>query len=121
MPVLCSSAPLHELAADTIVADAGGAATAEFLLLLSGVVQGLVVEAGRLEPFSRQVAPTWMGAIGVLTETGFAGQMRAETDVRLAVIGAEDFMRLVLGQRPVHRRVMRAVRPVATRIAVREQ
>jgi signal transduction histidine kinase len=114
-------AVIREAAADTVVAEAGKGSAGTFLLLLDGVVQGLVVEAGRLEPVSRQVAPTWMGAITVLTETGFAGEMRAETEVRLAVIEAEDFIRLVLSQRPVHRRVMRAIRPVATRIAAREQ
>ena len=50
-----------------------------------------------------------------------AGQFVADTDLRLAVVSADDFIRLVLSQRPVHRRVMRAVRPVATRIASREQ
>ncbi len=114
-------AEIREVAADTIVAEAGDADGSRFLLLLSGVVQGLVVEAGRIEPFTRQTAPTWMGAIPVLTGTGYSGQFRAETDIRLAVIEAEDFIRLALSQRPVHRRVMRAVRPMATRIAVREQ
>ena len=95
--------------------------TAEFMLLFRGVVQGLVVEAGRVEPITRQTAPTWMGAITVLTETGYAGEMRAVTDVRIAGIAAEDFTRLVTSQRPVFRRVMRAIRPVATRIAAREQ
>jgi signal transduction histidine kinase len=112
---------IRELPADAVIAEAGAAATAEFVLLLRGVVQGLVVEAGRVEPITRQVAPTWMGAITVLTETGYAGELRAATDVRIAVIEAEDFTRLVLSQRPVHRRVMRAIRPVATRIAAREQ
>jgi signal transduction histidine kinase len=114
-------AMIRELPADAVVTEAGEASTAEFVLLLRGVVQGLVVEAGRVEPITRQVAPTWMGAISVLTETGYAGEMRAATDVRIAVIEAEDFTRLVLSQRPVHRRVMRAIRPVATRIAAREQ
>ena len=114
-------AVIRELPAHAVVAERGEASAREFILLLDGVVQGLVVEAGRVEPITRQVAPTWMGAITVLTETGFGGEMRAETDVRLAVIEAEDFIRLVLSQRPVHRRVMRAIRPVATRIASREQ
>ena len=65
-------------------------------------MQGLIFEAGRLEPITRQVAPTWMGAITVLTETGFAGEMRAVTDVRIAAIAPEDFTRLALSQRPVH-------------------
>jgi signal transduction histidine kinase len=114
-------AVIRELPADAVVTEAGEARAAEFVLLFRGVVQGLVVEAGRVEPVTRQVAPTWMGAITVLTETGYAGEMRAMTDVRIAVIEAEDFTRLVLSQRPVHRRVMRAIRPVATRIAAREQ
>ena len=113
------AAEIRELPADALVADAGQ--TAEFTLLLRGVVQGLVTEAGRVEPILRQTAPTWMGAITVLTETGYAGEMRAVTDVRIAVVAAEDFTQLVLTQRPVFRRVMRAVRPVATRIAAREQ
>ncbi len=112
-------AVIRELPADGLVAEAGQ--TVEFMLLLRGVVQGLVVEAGRVEPITRQTAPTWMGAITVLTETGYAGEMRAVTDVRVAAIGAEDFTQLVTSQRPVFRRVMRAIRPVATRIAAREQ
>jgi signal transduction histidine kinase len=112
-------AEIRELPADTVVAAAGQ--IVEFMLLLRGVVQGLVVEAGRVEPITRQTAPTWMGAITVLTETGYAGEMRAVTDVRVAAIGAEDFTRLVTSQRPVFRRVMRAIRPVAARIAAREQ
>jgi signal transduction histidine kinase len=114
-------ATVRELPADTVITEAGQDATSQFVLLLRGVVQGLVIEAGKVEPITRQVAPTWMGAITVLTETAYAGEMRAVTDVRIAVIEAEDFIRLVLSQRPVHRRVMRAVRPVATRIAAREQ
>jgi signal transduction histidine kinase len=113
-------AVIRRIEPDGVVAKARRASEGVFLLL-DGVVQGLVFESGRLEPVARQVAPTWMGAVPVLTETGFAGEMRAVTDVRLAVIGAEDFTRLALSQRAVHRRVMRAIRTVTTRIAVREQ
>jgi signal transduction histidine kinase len=112
---------IRELPADALVADAGEGSTPDFILLLRGVVQGLVTEAGRVEPVTRQTAPTWMGAISVLTETRIGGELRSVTDVRLAVIDAEDFTRLVTTQRPVFRRVMRAVRPVASRIAAREQ
>lgn len=112
-------AVIREVPAGTVVAERDS--SSQFLLLLTGVIQGLIAEAGRVEPVTRQVAPTWMGAITVLTETGFGGEMRADTDVRLAVIQAEDFIQLILTQRPVHRRVMRAIRPVATQIAAREQ
>jgi signal transduction histidine kinase len=115
------AATVRTAPAGSIVAEQGDASAREFMLLLEGTVQGLIVEAGRVEPVTRQIAPTWMGAIPVLTETGFAGQMRAETDVRLAVIGSEEFIRLALSHRAVHRRIMRAIRPVASRIAAREQ
>jgi signal transduction histidine kinase len=115
------AAEIRELPPDAIVSQAGEPAAAEFVLLLRGVVQGLVVEAGRVEPVTRQYAPTWMGAISVLTETGYVGEMRAVTDVRIAVIGAEEFTDLVVSQRPVFRRVMRAIRPVTARFAAREQ
>jgi signal transduction histidine kinase len=114
-------AEIRELPPDALVAEADRAANPEFILLLRGVVQGLVTEAGRVEPILRQTAPTWMGAINVLTETGVGGELRTVTDVRIAVLSAEEFTELVLSQRPVFRRVMRAVRPVATRIAAREQ
>jgi signal transduction histidine kinase len=115
------AAVIRTAPAKAVVVEQGDARAREFILLLEGTVQGLIVEAGRVEPVTRQLAPTWMGAIPVLTETGFAGKLVAETDVRMAVIGSEDFIRLVLSHRPVHRRVMRAIRPVASRIAAREQ
>jgi signal transduction histidine kinase len=114
------AAEIRELPADALVAEAQDSIP-EFMLLLRGVVQGLVTEAGRVEPITRQTAPTWMGAISVLTDTRIGGELRAVTDVRLAVVDGEDFTRLVTSQHPVFRRVMRAVRPVATRIAAREQ
>ena len=75
-------AEIRELPPDALVADAGQASPPDFMLLLRGVVQGLVTEAGRVEPITRQTAPTWMGAISVLTETRIGGEMRAVTEVR---------------------------------------
>ncbi len=113
-------AEIREVPPETVVARPRDASAGVFLLL-EGVVQGSVFESGRVEPITRQVAPTWMGAITVMTETGFAGEMRALTDVRMAVIGPDDFTRLALSQQSVHRRVMRAVRTVSARNAIREQ
>jgi signal transduction histidine kinase len=113
-------AVIREFAPEEVVAEARDASAGVFLLL-SGTIQGLVFESGRLEPVTRQVAPTWMGAITAMTETGFAGEMRAVTDVRLAAITPADFTALALTQRSVHRRVMRAVRTVSARTAAREQ
>ena len=98
------------------------AANPEFILLLRGVVQGLVTEAGRVEPITPPDGADLDGRDHRADRDGRTrGEMRAVTDVRIAVISAEDFTELVLSQRPVFRRVMRAVRPVATRIAAREQ
>ncbi len=113
-------AVIRRFQADEVLARPKDASAGVFLLL-DGVVQGLIFEAGRLEPVTRQVAPTWMGAITAMTETGFAGEMRAVTDGRIAVITPEDFTGLALTERSVHRRVMRAVRTVSARNAVREQ
>jgi signal transduction histidine kinase len=111
---------IREVPPDTVVAEPQDA-SAGVILLLDGMLQGLIFESGRLEPVIRQVAPTWIGAITAMTETGFAGEMRSITPVRMAVIAPEDFTQLALTQRPVHRRVMRAVRTVSARTAVREQ
>jgi signal transduction histidine kinase len=113
-------AVIRNAKADEVVAEAGDVAAGVFLLL-DGIMQGLIFESGRLEPVTRQVAPTWMGAITAMTETGYAGQMRAVTDARMAVIAPEEFTDLALTQRSVHRRVMRAIRTVSARTAVREQ
>jgi signal transduction histidine kinase len=113
-------AVMKEFKTDTVVAEAGDASAGVFLLL-EGELQGLVFESGRLEPVVHQVAPTWIGAITAMTETGFAGEMRATTDVRMAMIAPEDFRRLAMTQRSVHRKVMQAVRTVSTRVAAREQ
>ena len=103
-----------------IVAEAGGAAAGVFLLL-DGVVQGMIFESGRLEPVTRQVAPTWMGAITAMTETGYAGQMRAMTDVRMAVIAPEDFTDVVLDAESGPPQGDASGPAVSARTAVREQ
>jgi signal transduction histidine kinase len=92
-----------------------------FYLVLEGTIQALVVHDGRTEPGGRHVAPTWMGAIPILTEMPIAVRMQAETPVRVAIVGIEDFTTLALEQRPVHRRIMRQVRPVVGRITATEQ
>ena len=66
-------AVIRERPPDAVLAGAH-APDAGVFLLLKGVVQGLIFEAGRLEQVARQVAPTWMGAITTMTETGFAGR-----------------------------------------------
>jgi signal transduction histidine kinase len=91
------------------------------ILLLEGMVQALLEQNGRAEPVGQHHAPTWMGAIAVLTEAPMGVTMQAETPLRIAVIPPDEFFELVLDQRSVHRRMMRQVRPVIGRMTSIEQ
>ncbi len=90
-------------------------------LLLAGEAQALLVEGARSEPVGRQYAPTWMGAIAVMTRRTLAVRMQAETRCRVAMIPAAEFRALAERQAEVAQRVMRQVGPVASRITVIEQ
>jgi len=99
-----------------------GQGSDRFIVLLEGTIESQIVDdSGRAEPTGDHIAPTWLGAIPVLTEMPFGGRLRAKTAIRLAVIGAPDFTDLVLRHRPVHRRIMHQVRPVVSRITQLEQ
>jgi signal transduction histidine kinase len=91
------------------------------LLLLEGTAQGMLVNGAREEPIGRQEAPTWIGAIAVLTRGKLGVRMAAETPCRLALIPADDFRRLALAQPAIHERVMAQVGPVMSRITGLEQ
>jgi signal transduction histidine kinase len=90
-------------------------------LLLEGEAVVVLVEGDRLEPVGRQLAPTWMGAIAVLTGGPLGVTMKAETPSRVALVPADDFRRLAFAQPAVHQRVMRQVAPVMSRITGMEQ
>jgi signal transduction histidine kinase len=91
------------------------------ILLLDGIVRSLMIEHGRVEPVGRQRAPTWMGAIAVLTGGPLGVRMQAETAGRVALIEPADFNRLALAHAGVHRRVMQQVAPVVSRLTAMEQ
>ena len=76
---------------------------------------------GRPEPLGRQVAPTWIGAISVLTEDPLPVRIVAETPCRMAIIAADEFLRLVFTQQAVHQTVIRQIAPVMQRLAGIEQ
>jgi len=90
-------------------------------LLLEGEAQALLVNQGRTEPVGRHRAPTWMGAIAVLTGGSLGVRMQAETACRMAVVAPEDFRRLAFAQPELHRRVMRQVAPVMSKVTEMEQ
>ena len=111
--------PRH-LAPGEVIAEQGEEMTA-VQLLLEGQAQALMLDNGRSEPVGRQRAPTWMGAIAVLTGGPFGVRMQAETPCRLAVVVADDFRRLAFAQPSIHRRVMQQVAPVTNRVVAMEQ
>jgi signal transduction histidine kinase len=90
-------------------------------LLLEGESLVVQVEGDRHEPVGRQSAPTWMGAIAVLTGGPLGVLMKAETHCRVALIPAKDFRRMAFTQEAVHQRVMQQVAPVMSRITGMEQ
>ena len=90
-------------------------------LLLEGEAQALMLDHGRSEPVGRQRAPTWMGAIAILTGGPLGVRMQADTPCRLAVVPSEDFRRLAFAQPSIHRRVMQQVAPVTSRVTAIEQ
>jgi signal transduction histidine kinase len=91
------------------------------LLLLDGTIGTYLPDPdGRMEPTGRHHAPTWLGAISVLTGGLLGVQARAETACAVARIPAEDFRRLAFAHVAVHDRVMRQVAPVMSRVSAIE-
>jgi signal transduction histidine kinase len=113
-------AQVSETQPGDVIAEAGELPPG-FHLLLQGTCRAVRVEDGRVEPVGTHVAPTWMGAIPVLTENQYGVRMQCETPCLLALIPSEAFLELVLSQRAVHRRILRQFGPVMSRIAAIEQ
>jgi signal transduction histidine kinase len=113
-------AHVRQLAAGEIIAEQGEG-PAGLQLLLAGRAQAFILAEGKSEPVGHHVAPTWMGAIAVLTGGSLGVRMQAETDCRVAIVESEDFKRLAFAQPTIHQRVMRQVAPVMSRVTEREQ
>jgi signal transduction histidine kinase len=91
-------------------------------LLLAGTARSYMRDGrGHAEPLKRHPAPTWIGAVSVLTDEPTPLCIMAETDCRVGLIPPDEFRRLALAQPPVHRRVMAAVGPVIGRLTAIEQ
>ncbi len=106
--------PLDAAAGDVLIDQ--GADPRGLLLLLEGRGQALLVDGERAEPVGIQVAPTWIGAIAVLTGGPMGVRMEAQTACHLAVVEPTDFRRLVFAHPAVHQRVMQQVAPVMSRV-----
>jgi signal transduction histidine kinase len=113
-------AHVRHLAAGEIIVEQGEGPRG-LQLLLSGRAQAFILAEGKSEPVGHHLAPTWMGAIAVLTGGSLGVRMQAETDCRVAIVESEDFKRLAFAQPSIHQRVMRQVAPVMSRVTEREQ
>jgi len=103
------AAELRELQPGAELAENGEGIPA-FHLILSGSLEGYALNSSaRGDPVGIHSAPTWIGAVSVLTHALSQVRMLAITDVTVAVI------ELVRSQRPVFDRIMRQVRPVVAR------
>jgi signal transduction histidine kinase len=91
------------------------------ILLLEGQALTVMTNRGAAEPMGHQVAPTWIGAISVLTEDPLPVRIVAETPCRLAIVPAGEFMRLLFAQKAVHQTVIRRIAPVLQRMGGIEQ
>jgi signal transduction histidine kinase len=89
--------------------------------LLEGTLQTFARSGDRFEAVGHQYAPTWIGAVPILTEMAMTVRLVAATPARLALIPSEAFRRLALAHPPVHRRIMRQVRPVVARATAMQQ
>lgn len=115
-----AAATVREVPAGTVIAEPDGVPIGA-QLLLEGQVQSLLVDGTRTEPVGNQHAPTWMGAIAVLSDALLYVRMRTTTACRIALVGGERFRALAFAHPAVHRRVMQQVAPVMGRLASVEQ
>jgi signal transduction histidine kinase len=110
----------HDTVAGEVLAEQGEPPPG-VLLLLAGTADALAIHGARIEPVGRQRAPTWMGAIAILTGGPLGVRMQVDEPGRVALIPPEDFRRLALSTPAVHQRVMHQVAPVMSRITAMEQ
>jgi signal transduction histidine kinase len=98
-----------------------GEPSAGLTLLLEGRIEMLAPDGEVEARQGIQLAPTWIGAIPSLLEAPAAITMRAETEIRYALVETETFIELVMADRAIFRRLMLAMKPVLLRISQRQQ
>jgi len=91
------------------------------ILLLAGSALTQLASRGTPEPLGHQLAPTWIGAISVLTGDPLPVRIVAESACRLAIVPSAEFLRLIFTQQAVHQTVIRQVAPVMQRLGGIEQ
>ena len=79
----------YRVEAGEVIAEQGEA-PGGLQLLLDGEARALLVNQGQTEPVGHHRAPTWMGAIAVLTGGSLGARMQAETSCRMGVPGSNE-------------------------------
>ncbi|HEY6759581.1 MAG TPA: ATP-binding protein [Baekduia sp.] len=102
--------------ADEVIAEED-ASPRGLMLLLEGRVRMFKLADDRYEPIGGMRAPTWMQAIAALTEAPIGVRHQAETDCVIGLVPLAAFTDLALSHRSVHRKIMKAIGPVTTRLA----
>jgi signal transduction histidine kinase len=115
-----AAARLHEAAPGELIVEEQEHVPG-LILLLEGTATTHLTGRGRVEPVGRQIAPTWIGAISVLTEDPLPVRIVAESTCRLAIVESGEFLRLMFAQRAVHQTVIRRIAPVMQRLGGLEQ
>jgi CRP-like cAMP-binding protein len=113
------AATMHEGAPGERISEYGQ--PGRLILLLEGELEMLMPDGEIESPSGTQIAPTWIGAIPTLLDSPNAITLRAQTNVRYAVIEAEAFIELTLANRPVFNRAMAQMKPVLASIGRRQQ
>ncbi len=116
-----AAADLQELQPGIVISEQGQPAPGVHLLLSGTLEMSVVDPDGREDPIGTQEAPTWIGAIAVVTQGVAVLQMRTSTPITLATVPPEPFIELMLCNRIVFDRVMHQVRPVVGRLTAMEQ
>ncbi len=115
------AATVRTLAPGEVLTEQGAHASG-FHLVLEGSLEAIAIDgSGRREPLGEHRAPTWVGAIAVLTGGVSNVRMEALGGATIATIEPERFIALALAHRPVFDRIMRQIRPVFSRITALEQ
>jgi signal transduction histidine kinase len=90
------------------------------LLLIEGDTRMFKVQGDRFDPIGQMHAPTWMQAISALTETPIGVRIQAENECVIGLVPLKEFTDLALSHRPVHRKIMKAIGPVTSRLTAIE-
>jgi signal transduction histidine kinase len=120
LQAFADAASMHEAVRGERISEHGQPSNG-LTMLLDGELEMLMPDGDVESVTGRQTAPTWIGAIPTLLDAPNAVTLRADTDIRYAVLEPEAFIDLTLANRPVFNRAMAQMKPVLGRLTRRQQ